>query len=75
MADGEGEAMMRRRGKAFWLPLCLLVYATMVAALYLPRETQVPLQEKLITLAVSYVVIALLWWVLRVQEKRRREGE
>ncbi len=67
--------MMRRRGKAFWLPLCLLVYATMVAALYLPRETQVPLQEKLITLVVSYVVIALLWWVLRVQEKRRREGE
>jgi cbb3-type cytochrome oxidase subunit 3 len=67
--------MMRRRGKAFWLPLCLLVYATMVAVLYLPRKTQVPLQEKLITLAVSYVVIALLWWVLRVQEKRRREGE
>jgi cbb3-type cytochrome oxidase subunit 3 len=30
------------------------------------------MQEKLITLAVSYVVIALLWWVLRVQEKRRR---
>jgi hypothetical protein len=64
--------MMRRRGKAFWLPFGLLVYTTVVACVYLPRETQVPMQEKLITLAVSYVVIALLWWVLRVQEKRRR---
>jgi uncharacterized membrane protein len=67
--------MRRRRGKAFWLPLCLLVYATVVAALYLPRETQVPMQEKLLTLAVSYVVIALLWWVLRLQERRREDSK
>jgi undecaprenyl pyrophosphate phosphatase UppP len=67
--------MRRRRGKAFWLPLCLALYATVVAALYLPRQTEVPLQEKLITFVVSYVVIGLLWWVLRLQEKRRREEE
>jgi hydrogenase/urease accessory protein HupE len=67
--------MRRRRGKAFWLPLALFVYATVVAILYLPRDTQVPMQEKVITLVVSYAVIALLTWVLRVQERRRRDSE
>jgi hypothetical protein len=46
-----------------------------VAILYLPRDTQVPMQEKVITLVVSYAVIALLTWVLRVQERRRRDSE
>jgi cbb3-type cytochrome oxidase subunit 3 len=33
------------------------------------------MQEKLLTLAVSYVVIALLWWVLRLQERRREDSK
>ena len=64
---------MKRRGKAFWLPVALFVYATVVAVLYLPRETQVPMQEKVLTLLGSYVVIALLTWVLHVQAKQREK--
>jgi len=44
----------------------------------LPRNTEVSDTEKYITLAISYVIVFILWLVLRQKEKlqqRRREEE
>jgi len=62
---------MRKYRKSTWLPLALFVYTTAMAIYFLPRNTQVSDTEKYLTLGFSYVVIALLWWVLRQKEKRQ----
>ena len=41
------------------------------AAYLLPRNTEVSLTEKIITVAVSYVIVLLLWLVLRKKEQMR----
>ena len=62
---------MRKYRKSTWLPLALFVYTTAMAIYFLPRNTQVSDTEKYLTLGFSYVVIALLWWVLCQKEKRQ----
>lgn len=60
---------MRKFRKSLWLPLALWVYTTAMAIYFLPRNTQVSDTEKYLTLGFSYVIIVLLWWVLRQKEK------
>lgn len=62
---------MRKFRKSLWLPLALWVYTTAMAIYFLPRNTQVSDTEKYLTLGFSYVIIVLLWWVLRLKEKRQ----
>lgn len=62
---------MRKFRKSLWLPLALWVYTTAMAIYFLPRNTQVSDTEKYLTLGFSYVIIVLLWWVLRQKEKRQ----
>ena len=61
------------------MPLILFVYTTVMAIYFLPRNTEVGVAEKWLTLAGSYVIILLLWYVLRkkeqLEDKRRRELE
>ncbi len=68
---------MRKYKKSTWLPVALLVYVTAMAVYFLPRNTEVSDTEKYLTVGLSYVIIALLWFVLRQKEKaqERRESD
>lgn len=70
---------MRKYKKSTWLPLGLLVYVTAMAIYFIPRNTEISNTEKYLTVGLSYLIIALLWIVLRqkekVQERRDRDLE
>lgn len=60
---------MKRYRKSNWLTILLLVYVTTMAVYLVPRNTETSDTEKYITVAVSYVIVLLLWFVLRRKEK------
>lgn len=60
---------MRKYKKSTWLPLGLLVYVTAMAIYFIPRNTEISNTEKYLTVGLSYLIIALLWIVLRQKEK------
>ena len=64
---------MRRYKKSVLLPL----YTTVMAVYFLPRNSEISSTEKWLTVAGSYVIIALLWFVLRKKEQlaERRDNE
>ncbi|UBD65057.1 hypothetical protein K6V25_19640 [Bacteroides salyersiae] len=69
---------MKKLKKSTWVTLALLIYVSVTAAYLLPRNTEVSDTEKYITLAISYVIVFILWLVLRQKKKlqqRRREEE
>ena len=61
---------MRKFRKSTWMPLALFVYTTAMAAYFLPKNTEISDTEKWITFGASYMIIALLWYVLRLKEKQ-----
>ena len=70
--------LMKKLKKSTWVTLALLIYVSVTAAYLLPRNTEVSDTEKYITLAISYVIVFILWLVLRQKEKlqeRRREEQ
>lgn len=71
--------MNRKYRKSVLLPLILFVYTTIMAIYFLPRNTEVGVTEKWLTLIGAYVIIVLLWYVLRKKEqlesKRKQELE
>lgn len=70
--------LMKKLKKSTWVTLALLIYVSVTAAYLLPRNTEVSDTEKYITLAISYVIVFILWLVLRQKEKlqqRRCEEE
>lgn len=66
---------MRKYRKSTWLPVALLVYVTAMAVYFLPRNTEISDMEKYMTVGLSYVIIALLWIVLRQKEKAQERRE
>ena len=66
---------MRKVKRSVWLPLVLLVYTTGMAIYFLPHNTQISDTEKWGTIGLSYVIIALLWFVLRKREKAVAQRE
>lgn len=66
---------MRKYRKSTWLPVALLVYVTAMAVYFLPRNTEVSDMEKYMTVGLSYVIIALLWIVLRQKEKAQERRD
>lgn len=70
--------MKKKIKKSTWVTLALLIYVSVTAAYLLPRNTEISDVEKYVTLAVSYVIVLVLWLVLRQKEKlqqRRREED
>ena len=61
---------MRKYRKSTWMPLALLVYTTAMAIYFLPKNTEISETEKWVTFGASYLIIGLLWYVLRLKEKR-----
>jgi uncharacterized membrane protein len=62
--------MRKRIKKSIWMPLALLVYTTAMAAYFLPKNTEISDTEKWVTFGASYVIVGLLWYVLRLKEQR-----
>lgn len=62
--------MKKRFKKSVWLPLALLLYTTAMAVYFLPKNTEISDTEKWTTIGASYGIIALLWYVLRLKERR-----
>ena len=64
---------MRKFRKSTWMPLALLVYTTAMAVYFLPKNSEVSETEKWVTFGASYGIIALLWYVLRLKERRMEQ--
>ena len=62
--------MRQKFKKSVWLPLALLVYTTAMAVYFLPKNSEISDTEKWLTFGASYGIIALLWYVLRLKERR-----
>ena len=62
--------MKKKIKKSTWMPLALLVYTTAMAVYFLPKNTEISDTEKWVTFGASYLIVALLWYVLRLKEKR-----
>lgn len=52
------------------MPLALFVYTTAMAIYFLPKNTEISNAEKWGTIGASYGIIVLLWYVLRLKERR-----
>ena len=50
---------MKKIRKSTGVALAFLIYVSVTAAYLLPRNTEVSLTEKIITVAVSYVIVLL----------------
>ena len=62
--------MRKKWRKSTWMPLALFVYTTVMAAYFLPKNSEISDTEKWITFGASYLIIGLLWYVLRLKERR-----
>ena len=60
---------MKKWKKSVWLPLVLLVYISATAAYLLPRNTAISTSEKWWTIGGGYLIVLVLWLVLRYKEK------
>lgn len=61
---------MKKFKKSTWMPLALLIYTTAMALYFLPKNSEISATEKWVTFGMSYVIIGILWYVLRMKERR-----
>lgn len=66
---------MKKIKKSTVIPLALFVYISMTAAYLLPRNEEVNNTEKILTLGGGYVIVFLLWLVLRKKEKMQQKNK
>ena len=62
---------MKKMKKSSALSLALLIYISATAAYFLPRNSEISVAEKYVTVFASYVIVLLLWLVLRHKEHRK----
>ena len=65
--------MRRKIKKSTWLPLALMAYTTGMAIYFLPKNSEISDTEKWLTFGASYLIVGLLWYVLRLKEKRMEQ--
>lgn len=56
---------MKRFKKSTSITIALLIYVSATAAYFLPRNTVISDTEKYVTVAASYIIVFILWLVLR----------
>lgn len=66
---------MKKMKKSSALSLALLIYISATAAYFLPRDSEISVAEKYVTVFASYVIVLLLWLVLRHKEHRKERNE
>lgn len=65
--------MRKKIKKSTGLTIALLIYVSITAAYFLPHNTEISEIEKYVTVGVSYLIVGLLWWVLRKKESLQRK--
>ncbi|CCX62819.1 MAG TPA: hypothetical protein K8W07_12875 [Bacteroides togonis] len=65
---------MKKMKKSSALSLALLIYISATAAYFLPRNSEISVAEKYVTVFASYVIVLLLWLVLRHKEHRKERN-
>lgn len=65
--------MMKKIKKSTGLTVALLIYVSATAAYFLPRNTEISDTEKYVTVAASYLIVFVLWIVLRKKEKMQQK--
>ena len=60
---------MKKIKRSTGVALAFLIYVSVTAAYLLPRNTEVSQTEKYLTVAGSYVIVLLLWLVLRKKNR------
>ena len=65
---------MKKMKKSSALSLALLIYISATAAYFLPRDSEISVAEKYVTVFASYVIVLLLWLVLRHKEHRKNSS-
>lgn len=65
---------MKEMKKSSALSLALLIYISATAAYFLPRNSEISVAEKYVTVFASYVIVLLLWLVLRHKEHRKERN-
>lgn len=65
--------------KSSVITVAMFLYVTGMAAYFLPRNLELSTWEKIGMLAVGYIIVLLLWIVLRskerIQQKRKDEDK
>ena len=64
---------MKKFKKSTGLTVALLIYVSATAAYFLPRNTEISDTEKYVTVIASYVIVLVLWLVLRKKEELQRK--
>lgn len=65
--------MKRKVRKSTWLALALFIYMTLMALYFLPKNTEIDTMRKCITVLAGYLIVLLLWLVMRKKENMRRK--
>lgn len=65
--------MKRKIRKSTWLSLALFAYMTIMALYFLPKNTELDTTRKWLTLGAGYLIVLVLWLVMRKKENMRRE--
>lgn len=68
-------SMRKKIKKSTGLTIALLIYVTVTAFYFLPRNTELSDTKKWVTLLISYLIVALLWVVLRKKEAMQRKHQ
>lgn len=68
-------AAKRPYRKSVFIPLALLVYTTGCFIYLIPRNPDVTVREVVVTVGLTYAIIAVLWWLLRKKERLAKERE
>ena len=64
---------MKKLKKSTGLTLALLVYVSLTAAYILPRNTEIDTGQKWLTALAAYLIVGLVWGVMRDKEKRNKK--
>jgi K+ transporter len=64
---------MKKFKKSTGITLAMFIYVSATAAYFLPRNTEISTTEKYVTVGVGYVIVFVLWLVLRKKEELQRK--
>lgn len=65
--------MKRKIRKSTWLSLALFAYMTIMALYFLPKNTEIDTTRKWLTVLAGYLIVLVLWLVMRKKENMRRK--
>lgn len=63
---------MKKLKKSTGITLALLAYVSLTAAYFLPRNTEIGTCGKWLTAGGAYLIVLLLWVVLRYKEQKNK---